>query len=212
MTLKLIKRRFNQLTEDNGSWWIQKLRIHRLRFYKFYSSIVTTITCYFKGINKGILCQFYGLPYFQRHPHSTIEIGNRCIFRSDQTSNLIGVNRKSILSTHKTGAKIKIGDNCGFSGVSIGAASEIIIGNNVLCGANVVITDFDWHENISETGPEPVIIRDNVWIGLNCVVLKGVEIGENSIIGANSLVVKSIPADVVAGGNPCKVLKQRNHK
>jgi acetyltransferase-like isoleucine patch superfamily enzyme len=52
-----------------------------------------------------------------------------------------------------------------------------------------------------------VIIHDNVWIGLNTVVLKGVEIGMNSIIGANSLVLKSIPPNVIAGGNPCKVLK-----
>jgi acetyltransferase-like isoleucine patch superfamily enzyme len=52
-----------------------------------------------------------------------------------------------------------------------------------------------------------VIIHDNVWIGLNTVVLKGVEIGENAVIGANSLVTNSIPANVIAGGNPCKVLK-----
>lgn len=79
---------------------------------------------------------------------------------------------------------LKIGDNCRFSVVTIGAAQEIRIGNNVLFGANSVITDFDWHLDISNTLPDPVIIHDNVWIGLNTVILKGVEIGENSIIGA----------------------------
>jgi acetyltransferase-like isoleucine patch superfamily enzyme len=201
--------RFKKLTEDRGSWWIQKSRDYRLRLFRRYSEIVVTITCYLKGIKKGKFCQFYGRPYFQRYPHSTIKMGDGCRFRSDQTSNLIGVNHKTIISTHRPNAKIEIGKNCGFSGASIGAALEITIGNNVLCGANVVITDFDWHENISNTGPAPVIIHDNVWLGLNCVVLKGVEIGENTIIGANSLVVKSIPANVIAGGNPCKVLREK---
>ncbi|MBS1573967.1 MAG: acyltransferase [Bacteroidetes bacterium] len=207
--LRMKKYRFKKLTEDKGSWWIQKSRDYRLRCFRLYSGIFATITCYLKGIKKGNACEFYGLPYFQRYPHSTISMGDGCQFRSDQSSNLIGVNHKTIISTHRPGAKIEIGNNCGFSGTSIGAAREIIIGNNVLCGANVVITDFDWHENISKTGPEPVIIHDNVWLGLNCVVLKGVEIGENSIIGANSLVVKSIPANVIAGGNPCKVLREK---
>ena len=54
-----------------------------------------------------------------------------------------------------------------------------------------------------------MIIEDNVWIGVNTTILKGVTIGENSIIGANSLVVKDIPPNVIAGGNPCKVLKAK---
>ena len=204
---KSLKYRIAQITEDRGSWWIQKSRQYRLRFYKFYSGIITRVVCYLKGVQKGKDCEFYGRPYFQRHPHSTIKFGNNCTFRSDQSSNLIGVNHKCILSTHEEGAKIKIGDHCGFSGTSIGAALEIIIGNNVLCGANVVITDFDWHSDITNTHPKPVIIHDNVWIGLNTVVLKGVVIGENAVIGANSLVTNSIPPNVIAGGNPCKVLK-----
>ena len=160
-----------------------------------------------RGITIGKGCAFYGIPHFRRFPFSEIKIGKRCTFRSDQTSNLIGVNRKCILSTHAKEARIQIGEHCGFSGVTIGAAKEIRIGNNVLCGANSVITDFDWHLDVAKTEPAPVIIHDNVWIGLNCVVLKGVEIGANSIIGANSLVVRDIPANVIAGGNPCKVLK-----
>lgn len=160
-----------------------------------------------RGIHIKSGSRFFGVPKFHRYWYSTIEIGKHCTFRSDQSSNLIGVNHRCILSTNRENSRIIIGDNCGFSGVSIGAAKEIIIGNNVLCGANVVITDFDWHEGISGTEAERVVIGDNVWIGLNSVVLKGVEIGENTIIGANSLVVKSIPANVVAGGNPCRVLK-----
>ncbi|POB65431.1 galactoside O-acetyltransferase, partial [Vibrio vulnificus] len=53
----------------------------------------------------------------------------------------------------------------------------------------------------------PVHIKDNVWIGANSVVLPGVTIGENSVIGAGSVVTKDIPANVVAVGNPCRVLR-----
>jgi len=175
-----------------------------------WSGFIVSISSFCRGIGIKKGCRFFGVPRFHRDFFSSIEIGENCVFRSDQSSNLIGVNHRCILSTHGKDAKIKIGDNCGFSGVSIGAAREIRIGNNVLCGANVVITDFDWHLNISNTQPEAVTIHDNVWIGLNTVVLKGVEIGENSIVGANSLVVRSIPPNVIAGGNPCKVLKAKD--
>ena len=143
----------------------------------------------------------------QRFPYSRIEIGRNCTFRSDHTSNLIGVNHKCILSTRSKDSIIIIGDYCGFSGVSIGAILEIRIGNNVLCGANVIITDNDWHPSRLNSTPKPVIIENNVWLGVNTTVLKGVTIGANSIIGANSLVVQDIPPNVIAAGNPCKIIK-----
>jgi acetyltransferase-like isoleucine patch superfamily enzyme len=201
--------KLKRLVEDNFSWWIIRLDIFRMFCYKKFCTFITNIILAIRGVRIDRGGVFYGIPHVRRFNFSTIQIGKHCTFRSDQTSNLIGVNRKCILSTHEKEAKIIIGDNCGFSGVTIGAAREITIGKNVLCGANSVITDFDWHSDISNTHPEPVIIHDNVWIGLNVVILKGVEIGENAIIGANSLVLKSIPANVVAGGNPCKVLKQK---
>lgn len=205
--LLILKKRFTQLTEDNGSWWLSRFDNFVLSCFRSYYSLIIKPILFFRGIRVPGSCEFYGLPHFRRSPFSEITIGEKCTFRSDHTSNLIGVNRPCIISTHSKKAIISIGTNCGFSGVTIGAATEIKIGNNVLCGANSVITDFDWHLDISGTEPAAVIIHDNVWIGLNVVILKGVEIGENSIIGANSLVVKDIPPNVIAGGNPCRVLK-----
>lgn len=196
-------------SRDKINLLIFKLHHYKLNSYKLFSGIISKTQLSIKGIVIGKDIAFFGLPHFHRQPLSIISIGNKCTFRSDQTSNLIGVNHKCIVSTHNEEAIIKIGNNCGFSGVTIGAAKNITIGNNVLCGANVVITDFDWHLDISNTQPQPVVIHDNVWIGLNTVILKGVEIGEYTIIGANSLVVSNIPANVIAGGNPCKVLKSR---
>jgi acetyltransferase-like isoleucine patch superfamily enzyme len=54
----------------------------------------------------------------------------------------------------------------------------------------------------------PIYLNDNVWLGVNVVILKGVTIGKNSVIGANSLVLSNIPENVLAIGNPCRVIKK----
>lgn len=157
------------------------------------------------GVKLGHNSKFEGGCYFKRFPKSSIKIGNNCEFLSRASSNLIGINRPCIISTLTEKAILQIGDNCGLSGTVIGAFTSIKIGKNVRCGANTLITDSDWHSDDPRTGKDkPVIIGDNVWLGVNVVILKGVEIGENTVIGANSLVTKNIPANVIAAGNPCK--------
>ena len=85
----------------------------------------------------------------------------------------------------------------------------MIIGQEVRCGANTIICDTDYHPDDWRSGAaREVIIEDRVWLGANVVVLKGVKIGRNSLIGANSVVTKDIPNNVIAAGNPCKVLKK----
>lgn len=169
--------------------------------------------CKLRGISIGRGCKFYGLPRLVRSNESIIQIGKNCQFRSRSTSNLIGIRNPCILSTHLAGAKLIIGNSCGFSGTVIGSFMEVSIGNNVRCGANTVITDSDWHPDDPRTGEmKPVIIGDNVWLGYGVIVLKGVTIGENSLIGAGSVVVSDIPKNVMAAGNPCKVIKHFNHE
>lgn len=159
------------------------------------------------GIKLGKKCKFWGSIRLYRKPYSSIIIGNNCSFRSISDSNLIGINHKCIIGAHNSEAKIIIGDNCGFSGTVIGAFKEINIGNNVRCGANTLITDGDWHPEDTRIGEsKPIMICDNVWLGINTIVLKGVTIGKNSLIGANSVVTKDIPENVMAAGNPCKVI------
>ena len=76
----------------------------------------------------------------------------------------------------------------------------------------VYITDADWHGIYDRSQRDetvtPVIIHDNVWLGDHCAVLKGVTIGENSIVAANAVVVKDVPANVVVAGNPAKIVKR----
>lgn len=117
----------------------------------------------------------------------------------------------------KPGAKIKLGDNTRIHGSCIHAKEFISIGKNCLIAANCQIFDCNGHDvsfpyivdRINTTGKsKPIIIEENVWIGINSIILPGVTIGAGSVISANSVVVKDIPPMVVAGGNPAVVIKQ----
>jgi acetyltransferase-like isoleucine patch superfamily enzyme len=183
----------------SNKWLLGKMLL-LTRWYYFY--------CILLGIELGRHISFYGHAIFRRKSRSRIIIGSGCRFRSKEKSNLIGINRRCIVATHASNAVIEIGDNCGFSGTVLGAFEKIILGKNVRCGANTLITDSDWHLDDPRVGkPKPIYIKDNVWLGYGVVVMKGVTIGENSIIGAGSIVTKDIPANVIAAGNPCSVIK-----
>jgi acetyltransferase-like isoleucine patch superfamily enzyme len=192
---------------------VMKIRAWRLKALEFFSNCSMGIQLSIKKVKYGTGLRFWSSTYVVRYPESSITIGNKCSFRSDKDSNMIGVNRHCMLSTHSKSAVISIGNNCGFSGTVIGAKEKIIIGDDVMCGANTLITDFDWHgiapdkrKNYSGDS-KPINIGNNVFIGYSSIVLKGVTIGDNSVIGANSVVTRDIPANVIAGGNPCKVIK-----
>ncbi len=121
---------------------------------------------------------------------------------------------KFVIWSEKDGCgKISIGDYCLISpGVRITSASGIKIGNNCMVANGSYISDADWHgiyDRLKSVGESaPVELKDNVWIGDSAIVCKGVTIGENSIIGAGSIVTKDIPSNSVAVGNPAKVVKK----
>ena len=160
-------------------------------------------------INYPKQSHFFGQTYIYKAKNSFIQLGSNLTFRSYPNSNLIGINRNCSISTLQSGAKIEIAEGCGFSGTVIGCFTSITIQKNVKCGANTLVTDSDWHLDDPRAGiSKPIIIEENVWLGVNVTVLKGVRIGKNSVIGAGSIVTKDIPDNVIAGGNPCKVIKQ----
>lgn len=194
-------------------------RIFIRLIYKAHEVLTWLATCEAKALcflwrvklDKG--CIFHGRISLWRAPDSTIEIGQKCRFRSGKWSNRIGLNRPCMVSTLRHKAHILIGENCGFSGTVIAAAESIRIGSNVICGANVTITDTDWHhadpiKRRDELAPAaPIVVEDNVWLCMNVAVLKGVKIGRGSVIAANSVVAKSIPDNVIAAGQPARVVK-----
>lgn len=174
------------------------------------STLWNYMKCGLYDIKVGKGNKFWGNMIFRRHSLSSIKIGSGSQFNNSSRLNQIGVNHPCVISTHSTDALISIGNNCGFSGTTIAAYKKIEIGNNVLCGANTIINDFDWHVERYHSLPKDVVIGNNVWLGVNVVVMKGVTIGDNAIIGANSVVTKDIPANTIAVGNPCKVVKYQN--
>jgi acetyltransferase-like isoleucine patch superfamily enzyme len=166
------------------------------------------LSAYWWGINLGSDCSFAGHPCFHRHPESRISIGAACKFNSSPTSNLIGINRPCIVATLREGADIQIGYGCGFSGTVIGCETRIVLGENVRCGANTLITDTDWHVDDERAGySAPVGIERGVWLGVNVMVLKGVTIGQNTFVGAGSVVTRSLPSNVIAAGSPARVIR-----
>ena len=95
--------------------------------------------------------------------------------------------------------------------------TDIIVGDNVMFGPNVIIAtaghpvDPPLREKVAQFNI-PVRIGKNVWIGAGAIVLPGVTIGDHSVIGAGSVVTKDIPPNVVAVGNPCRVLREINDR
>ena len=156
-----------------------------------------------------------------------IKIGDNVKITSGSGINPISRNIRASIFVGKTGSLI-IGDNVGMSSPCIRVKQKIEIGNNVKIGALCEFIDTDVHSmnyqirNMSVRGPKgesidgasslcaPIKIEDDVWIGMHCIILKGVTIGARSIIGAGSVVTKSIPSDCVAAGNPCKVIRYLN--
>ena len=196
-------------------------RIFVLNLSKLRNYICKYLNClvlYFLGVRYGKNCTIHGHLGLKLSPYSTVEIGDNFYLSSGYHINPLARNLQGHICLNK-GSKLIIGDNVGMSSPVIWAHKSIKIGNNVMLGANVTIMDSDAHsmnylhrrnlsvDKLHKVDAE-VVIEDDVFIGMNTIILKGVTIGARSVIGAGSVVVKSIPADCIAAGNPVKVIKR----
>lgn len=119
-------------------------------------------------------------------------------------------NARTVLAVFP-GGRIEIGDRTFLNyGVDISATRLVKIGSECLLGAHVGILDNDFHdlnERSTMPSPRPVVIGDRVWLGNRVMVLPGVTIGSDAVVGAASVVVSDLPARSVAVGNPARVIK-----
>lgn len=164
--------------------------------------------------------------YMNIAQNAKIIIGDNFTFTSGDGFNPISANIRGYLRMDD-GAELTIGNNCGMSSVSLWIKERVTLGNHVLIGGGTLIMDNDCHTlNYAQRGKRggrdefgrsidelnakrsPVVIEDDVLIGARCIILKGVTIGARSVIGAGSVVTQNIPADCIAAGNPCKVIKK----
>jgi maltose O-acetyltransferase len=108
---------------------------------------------------------------------------------------------------------LQVGENVSLADTYFVAWAPIIIGENTTFSyKNCVINSTHDTNNFSTVIGKPIIIGNNTWITSNCTILGGVRIGDNTIIGAGSVVVNDIPSGVFAAGNPCKVIRTINFK
>jgi acetyltransferase-like isoleucine patch superfamily enzyme len=184
----------------------------------------TSLTAFFSATYHYILLKYKKvdyetLPTFKGkiliYNSGSIVIGRNVTFNSNIKSNWVGLNKPCTICV-RSGAKLIIGNESGFSGVSIFASREIIIGDFANFGGNVSIWDTDFHplefearrrHDESQIISKPILIGNDVFVGANSIILKGVSIGEKSIVGAGSVVSRDIPAGQIWAGNPIKFIR-----
>ena len=216
----------NEITEISPAlqYYLQKFIrvIPKLKtiYYKKWNRI------YFKimGVSYGSRMTVYDKVYISGK--GKVCIGDDFYFISGNAVNPICRNIRGCIYTATSEARIQIGDRVGISSACIWAKESIKNGNDVNIGGDSLIMDNDAHpldyfrrrRNYGKAAGQNVYyqsiptaaieIGNDVWIGSRCQILKGVRIGDRSIIGAGSVVTKDIPADCIAGGNPAKVIRK----
>jgi acetyltransferase-like isoleucine patch superfamily enzyme len=162
------------------------------------------------------------LPYFKIPKNGRVEFGHNVVLNSDFAKTNTALTYRCKFVTGYYG-KITVGENTMFNGVCVVAYEAVEIGGNCQIASSTMIADTNFHpvdpvqRELQVTGQDfyfssvknaKIKIGNNVWIGWNCTILKGVEIGDNSIVAAGSVVNSgSYPANAIIAGNPAKVVK-----
>lgn len=168
-------------------------------------------------IQYGHRCIIHGHIYCNIGKNAVVTIGDNFCFLCGRAINPLSRNSGGVIAANEN-ASIIIGNNVGISSSVLWAHEAITIGNHVNIGANTVVMDSDAHSlnfqdrrnianDMKNKKNKPIVIGDDVLIGANCIILKGVVIGEHSVIGAGSVVTSSIPSNCIAAGNPAKIIK-----
>lgn len=202
------------------------MRKIRSIFYLHINIIILKINQVQFGKNIRIYNRFY----LEKNEKAFFSIGNNFKFTSGESFNPLSRNIRGSIYLPMESSKIIIGNNVGISSACIWAKEKITIGDNVNIGADCIIMDTDCHNldpeirSSKEMMPNgmsldcytakssPITIENDVLIGTRCIILKGVTIGERTIIGSGSVVTKSIPSNCIAAGNPCKVIRTIDKK
>lgn len=165
------------------------------------------------GIPWGAGWRIYGVPLIQKHARAVIRIGPGLWLRSSARSNPLAPAHPVVLSARQPGSRLVIGRGFAMTGGVLCAEESIEIGDRVTVGANCTIVDTDFHApggaaHLTRGATAPVVIEDDVFIGMSALVLKGVRVGRGSVIGAGSVVTGDVPPGVIAAGNPARVVRE----
>lgn len=183
-----------------------------------YSSMVFRLKCRWHGVSLGMGCRIWGRVKLRRFPGSQIRIGKGFYLVNRAGRYAFNVFPQALIRTYASTSRIEIADGVGGNSISIFCRSQTIrIGARTMIGGNCQIMDSDGHPlwplsaRWHYTGTEhdaPVEIGEDVYIGLNVIVLKGTTIGNGAVIAAGSVVSGEIPPNCIAGGVPARVLRR----
>lgn len=206
--------------------WLQYLdKIIKLIFFKCsfkISWLGTYIKFKMNNVKFNSNFKSRGVPIINVNLTGSFSIGSNLVLHSGKYYNMIG-NQQPCYFIVNSGGKLKIGNNVGISCAAIVCWNEVTIGDNVRIGGGVAIYDTDFHslsvtertsnpEIKSGTKVRPVIIKDGAFIGAHSIILKGVTIGQNSVIGAGSVVRMNIGDNEIWAGNPAVFIKKTDDK
>ena len=192
---------------------LRKVRFLILR--QFFTPF-TKFLFYINGIKYGNNLKILGFLKIDITKRGFVRVGDNLSINSGHNYNVIGRQQKTIIVVD---GKLTIGSNVGMSSTAIVCKHKISIGNHVKLGGGVCIYDTDFHSldpkirrdsNLDKLNAKSaaIVLKDNVFVGAHSTILKGVTVGENSIIGACSLVSRSIPANQIWGGNPARFIRE----
>ena len=191
--------------------WRLKNEARRILAYPYHRCAFA-----YHGVSWGRGWRVLGMPIIQRHRASDIVLGDGLSLRSWPRTNPLVPHHPVVFATRKPGAVIEVGDDCGFSGTVLVADERITVGEWVQIGSNVTVADTDFHplrpevrrEDFNAGTAAPIVIEDDVFVGMNSLILKGVTVGTGSVVGAGSVVSQDVPPGTVVAGNPATVVAE----
>lgn len=194
-----------------GMPWVVGLELRRILALPYARLLFA-----YHGVRWRRRWRIYGMPIIQRFRGSRIELGEGLQLRSWPSSNPLAPNHRVVLATRSAQALIHVGRDVGMSGATIVAAERVEIGDCVFVGSNTIIVDTDFHplnpearrRDVLSGEHRPVVLEDDVFVGMNSLILKGVHIGLGAVVGAGSVVTQDVPSGVVVGGNPARITRR----
>lgn len=190
-------------------------------YYLYFNKVIFALS----GVKYGQNMKVYNKVYLNVKEGAEVTIGDDFVMTSGEAFNPLCRVQRGIIYA-EPGAKISIGNDTGMSSPCIWTHVSITVGSHVKVGGDCIILDTDCHNldwrirrskaqvrdgrciDEASANSASIVIEDDVMIGTRCIILKGVTIGARSIIGSGSVVTQSIPADCIAAGNPCRVIKR----
>ena len=196
-----VTRNQSAMRQDRRPYWVKKIYI---KYRLWYTNHFLRPACDYLGDYHTFM-----KPWYVHLGGPNIRIG-RCATVVGEPDAWV---RIGVWGSEPGKGRITIGDYVMISpGTRISASESISIGDSVMMANGVYITDSDWHGIYDRTRRDatknPVVISDNVWLGDNSTVLKGVSIGENSVVAARAVVIRDVPPNVVVAGNPARVVRE----